>query len=204
MSFYKDVTSKPWEYSSPTLGSGPETAFDTPSERIALTLFLIVVSVIFSLLTVTYYLRMDLGDWVPLTDPSLLWLNTSLLIVSSVLFQLARNTSLTDRRQQTRSLFLAAGVLAISFVIGQIVVWQQLAATGLGVASNPASAFFYLLTGMHAAHILGGLWVWSKTSLRFFGDSELQDLRLSVSLCTTYWHFLLVLWVFIFAVLTNT
>ena len=57
---------------------------------------------------------------------------------------------------------------------------------------------------MHAAHILGGLWVWSKTLLRFFGDNELQDLRLSVSLCTTYWHFLLVLWVFIFAVLTNT
>ncbi|MCB1665362.1 MAG: cytochrome c oxidase subunit 3 [Pseudomonadales bacterium] len=204
MSFYKNVTSKPWEYSSPTLGSGPESAFDTPSERIALTLFLVVVTVIFSLLTVTYYLRMDLGDWVPLADPTLLWVNTSLLVVSSVLFQLSRNVAQKEQRLPARNLFLAAGLFAISFVVGQIVVWQQLAAEGFGVASNPASAFFYLLTGMHALHIVGGLWVWSKTSLRFFGDAELSDLRLSVGLCTTYWHFLLVLWVFIFAVLTNT
>ena len=70
--------------------------------------------------------------------------------------------------------------------------------------SNPASAFFYLLTGLHAAHLLGGLWVWSKTSFRLFREEASHELELSVQLCTTYWHFLLLLWVVLFALLANT
>jgi len=204
MSFYKNVTAKPWEYTSPTLGTGPESAFQSPSERIALTLFLVVVGVIFSLLAVSYYVRMELGDWVPMADPTLLWVNTAFLIVSSVLFQLARNTAQGANFLRARTLFVGAGLFAIFFVIGQALAWQQLGNNGFNVAHGPASAFFYLLTGMHALHIVGGLWVWSKTTWRFFNQSELSNVKLSVELCTTYWHFLLVLWVFIFAVLANT
>lgn len=204
MSFYKNVTSKPWEYSSPTLGTGPETAFRSESERIALTLFLVVVGVIFSLLAVSYYVRMELGDWIPMAEPSLLWVNTATLILSSILFQLARNTAQGENLQRARTQFVGAGVFAILFVVGQAVAWQQLSSNGFTVANGPASAFFYLLTGMHVVHILGGLWVWSKTTLRFYSQSKLSEVKLSVELCTTYWHFLLVLWVLIFAVLTNT
>lgn len=204
MSLYKNVTAKPWEYSSPTLGTGPESAFRSSSERIALTLFLVVVSVIFSLLAVSYYVRMELGDWVPMADPSLLWVNTSFLIVSSILFQLARNTAQGENFLRTRTLFVGAGVFAILFVGGQVAAWQQLNSIGYTVSNGPASAFFYLLTGMHVLHIIGGLWVWSKTTFRFYSQSELDSVKHSVELCTTYWHFLLVLWVFIFAVLANT
>jgi cytochrome c oxidase subunit 3 len=204
MSFYKNVTAKPWEYSSPTLGTGPESAFQSSSERIALTIFLVVVSVIFSLLAVSYYIRMDLGDWVPMSDPSLLWLNTALLIVSSIFFQLARNTAQGTDLLRTRKLFVGAGLFAVLFVIGQTVAWQQLTSNGFTVSNSPASSFFYLLTGMHVLHIVGGLWVWSKTTFRFYGQSELSKVKLNIELCTTYWHFLLVLWIFIFAVLTNT
>ena len=204
MGFYKNVTAKPWEYSSPTLGTGPESAFTSSSERIALTLFLVVVGVIFSLLAVSYYVRMELGDWIPMADPSLLWVNTALLIVSSVVLQLARNAAQGQNFLRTRALFISSGLFAIFFVVGQAVAWQQLSNAGFTVANGPASAFFYLLTGMHALHIVGGLWVWSKTSLRFFSQTELSEVKHSVELCTTYWHFLLVLWVFIFAVLANT
>lgn len=204
MSFYKNVTAKPWEYTAPTIGTGPETAFQSTSERIALTLFLVVVGVIFSLLAVSYYVRMELGDWVPMADPSLLWVNTAMLIASSVLLQLARNTAQGENFVRARTLFIGAGLFAIFFVIGQAIAWQQLSDIGFTVANGPASAFFYLLTGMHALHIVGGLWVWSKTTLRFFSQSELAEVKQSVELCTTYWHFLLVLWVFIFAVLANT
>ncbi len=204
MSFYKNVTSKPWEYSSPTLGSGPESAFELPSERIALTIFLVVVSVIFSLLAVTYYLRMDLGDWVPMSDPNLLWVNTGVLIVSSVFLQFSRNTAQGENFTKARNLFLAGGLFAALFVIGQFVVWEQLSASGSGISASAASSFFFLLTGMHVAHIIGGLYVWSRTTFRFFNKTELPAVKLSIELCTTYWHFLLVLWVFIFAALTNT
>lgn len=204
MSFYKNVTAKPWEYTSPTLGTGPETAFQSESERIALTLFLVVVGVIFSLLAVSYYVRMELDDWIPMAEPSLLWVNTALLIGSSVLFQLARNTAQGENFLRARTMFVAAGLFAILFVAGQALAWQQLSNNGFTVSNGPASAFFYLLTGMHVLHIVGGLWVWSKTTLRFFSQAQLSDVKLSVELCTTYWHFLLVLWVIIFAVLANT
>jgi len=204
MSFYKQVTSKPWEYQGPVTGSGPESAFNKESERIALTLFLVVVCVIFSLLTVTYYLRMDLGDWVPLADPAMLWVNTVLLLLGSVALQ--RSTGLARRglMSQSRSAFLAGGVLASLFVGGQCYVWLQLNSSDLGVASNPSSAFFFLLTGMHAVHLLGGLWVWSKTSFRMFSSQDSAQVRLSIELCTTYWHFLLLLWVLLFGVLLST
>lgn len=204
MSLYRQVTSKPWEYQGPVSGSGPETVFEKESEKIALTLFLVVVCVIFSLLTVTYYLRMDLGDWVPLTDPVLLWFNTGMLFLGSVALQRATVLARRDRLDQARSAFVAGGALATLFVAGQCYVWVQLDASDLGVASNPSSAFFYLLTGMHAVHLLGGLWVWSKTSIRMFSSTDTVDARLSIELCTTYWHFLLLLWVLLFGVLLST
>jgi len=204
MSFYKQVTSKPWEYQGPVTGSGPESAFEKESEKIALTLFLVVVSVIFSLLTVTYYLRMDLGDWVPLQDPVILWMNTALLVISSVAFQIASNHAQLERMSSARMYFIAGGAFAVLFVAGQSYVWMQLDSSGLGVANNPSSAFFYLLTGMHAVHLLGGLWVWSRTTFRLTGNADISACRLSMELCTTYWHFLLVLWVLLFAILANT
>jgi len=204
MSLYKQVTSKPWEYQGPVTGSGPESAFEKESEKIALTLFMVVVSVIFSLLTVTYYLRMDLGDWVPLTDPAMLWLNTFLLLVSSAAFQIAVYRAREVRMESARAFFIGGGLCAVFFVAGQAYVWQQLDASGLGVASNAASSFFYLLTGMHAFHLLGGLWVWSRTTFRLAGGTDPEVSRLSIELCTTYWHFLLVLWLLLFAMLSTT
>ena len=205
MSFYKQVTSKPWEYQGSVTGSGPESAFARESEKIALTLFLVVVCVIFSLLTVTYYLRMDLGDWVPLADPAILWLNTAMLLLGSVAFQIARNYAQTERMQEARALFVGGGLFAWLFVAGQAYAWLQLDSNGLGVSSNPSSAFFFLLTGMHAVHLLGGLWVWSKTTFRLRGGkADVVAARLSIELCTTYWHFLLVLWLLLFWVLAST
>lgn len=204
MSFYKQVTSKPWEYQGPVTGSGPESAFEKESERIALTLFLVVVCVIFSLLTVTYYLRMDLGDWVPLADPELLWLNTAMLLLGSVALQRATGCTRKGLTRQARNAFVTGGAFAALFVAGQCYVWLKLDSSDLGVASNPSSAFFFLLTGMHAVHLLGGLWVWSKTSFRLFSTDDSAGVRLSIELCTTYWHFLLLLWVLLFGVLLST
>ena len=78
-------------------------------------------------------------------------------------------------------------------------------ATSVGVASNPAVAFFYLLTAVHGLHLLGGLFVWGKTVTRMARPgAELIDVRSSVELCTVYWHFLLLVWLVLFAVLLST
>jgi cytochrome c oxidase subunit 3 len=110
-------------------------------------------------------------------------------------------------RGHTRNLytsFFGAGVLAILFIVAQMVTWNHLQAGGFYLSSNPAVAFYYLLTGVHALHLIGGLWVWSKCAIRLTSGAEPEEVRLSIQLCTIYWHFLLLVWIVLFAILANT
>jgi cytochrome c oxidase subunit 3 len=72
------------------------------------------------------------------------------------------------------------------------------------MASSPADAFFYLITGLHGLHVLGGLWVWARTTAKVWRGTEIEKVRLSVELCTVYWHFLLIVWVVLFGLLLST
>lgn len=204
MSLFKTVTTKPWERKGVIGGMKPEGAFDTSPEKVALSIFLVVASVVFSLFSVSYFLRMELPDWRPLSEPALLWLNTGLLVISSVLFQWARNIAVSDHRRNLMTAFIGAGVFAILFIVGQLLTWGSLQEAGYYLTSNPANDFYYLLTGLHALHLLGGLWVWSKSSIRLLSGTEVKDVRLSIELCTLYWHFLLIVWMVLFAILANT
>lgn len=200
MSLYRNVTSKPW--ASPGLNPDAHAtpAFEKPNEKVALSFFMAVATVVFSLLIVSSLMRMGMGnDWVSLDLPSLLWLNTGALVLSSIAFQMSssyarRGYSLSGLRWR----FVTGGVLAIVFIAGQYVVWQQLAATGYGLTGNPANDFFYLFTGLHVLHLLGGLWVWSKTLLTLLRAEGTEEARLNIELCTTYWHFLLLVWLVLF------
>jgi cytochrome c oxidase subunit 3 len=132
-------------------------------------------------------------------------LNTGLLILSSASMQWAREAAKRGQADRVRVALIAGGVLAWAFLAGQLLAWRQLNASGYFLASNPAVAFFYLLTAVHGLHLLGGLFVWGKTVVRMARPGvELVDLRLSVELCTVYWHYLLLVWLVLFAVLLST
>ena len=204
MSLFKAVTAKPWETKGVIGGLRPEGTFDASPERVALIVFLVVASIIFSLFSVSYFIRMELPDWAPLTEPTQLWLNTGLLVISSGLFQWARNISKTESQKNIMTAFIGGGVFAILFIAGQMLAWSTLQASGNYLATNPAISFFYLLTGLHAVHLLGGLWVWSKSSIRLMSGGKIEDIRESIELCTLYWHFLLIIWFIVFAILSNT
>ena len=204
MSLFKQLSEKPWERKGLIGGLNPEGTFASPPERVALGFFLTIASVIFSLLGVSYVIRMSLPDWTPMAEPSQLWLNTGLLVISSILFQWARNIAKAGNKKNLMTAFIGGGVFALLFIAGQMLTWDNLQAAGYFMASNPANSFFYLLTGLHIVHLLGGLWVWSKSSIRLLSGSEPEDVRLSIELCTLYWHFLLIVWLVMFAVLSNT
>jgi cytochrome c oxidase subunit 3 len=204
MSFLKNISNKPWERKGVIGGLKPEGAFDSVPEKVALSFFLVIASVVFSLFTVSYFIRMELPDWQPLSEPVQLWLNTGLLIISSILFQWTRNIVNSDSTRNLLTAFIGGGVFAILFIAGQLLTWGNLQAAGYYVTSNPANSFYYLMTGLHALHLLGGLWVWSKSSIRLLSGSEPSEVKLSIELCTLYWHFLLVVWLVLFAVLSNT
>ena len=204
MSLFKQITDKPWERKGIIGGLKPEGTFKSPAERVALNFFLVAASIVFSLFGVSYYIRMELPDWLPIAEPTSLWFNTGLLVLSSVLFQWARNVVGNGGSKNVKLAFFGGGVFAILFIAAQLQTWEELQLAGVYLSSNPAADFYFLLTGLHAIHIAGGLYVWIKCVIRMVTGAEAKEQRLSIELCTVYWHFLLVVWLVIFAVVANT
>lgn len=202
MSIIDKLTVKPWVADQGALEE--QIGFAQPTMKIALWIFIAVVSVLFSLFISAYFIRMELTDWHPLTEPGLLWFNTALLIVSSVALQCARVSA--DRGQISGLKFglLAAGAATLAFLAGQYAAWQQLSTLGYFAASNPANAFFYLLTGLHGVHILGGLIVWGMATNKLIRGGQVDEVRAAVELCAIYWHFLLLVWLVLFGLLLST
>jgi cytochrome c oxidase subunit 3 len=201
------LTAKPWETPGSSEEVEAEGAEGLPPAKVGLWTLLAVITSLFGLFISAYWMRMEHahGDWSPLAVPRLLWLNTALLILSSAGMQWARAAATRGQADRVRVGLAAGGVLAWAFLAGQLLAWRQLSASGYFMASSPAIAFFYLLTGVHGLHLLGGLLVWGKTVVRMaHAGVELIDLRLSVELCTVYWHYLLLVWLVLFTVLLSS
>ncbi len=195
------LTAKPWE----TQGAEASVASTTPPSKVGLWIFLAVIASFFGLFVSAYSMRMMLTDWKPMPEPGLLWLNTGLLMLSSVAFQLTRNAAEAGYAGRVKAGLVTAGAFALAFLVGQLLAWQQLNASGYFVSGNAANAFFYLLTGLHGVHLLGGLAVWGRTTARMWaGIAGLGEVGLSVQLCATYWHFLLLVWLVVFGLLLTT
>jgi len=201
---------KPWVEDGPHKVVPPQASFSVPPVKVGLGVFLAVATSLFALMISAYFVRMMVGDWNSLVFPSVLWLNTALLIPSDVAMRSARRAARGANTERVRNALMAAGVCSFAFLAGQIWAWQQLNASGYfaaadgagAVAASPANAFFYLFTALHGLHLLGGLWVWGRTTAKVWGGVELARVRLSVELCTLYWHYLLLVWLVLFALLT--
>jgi cytochrome c oxidase subunit 3 len=172
-----------------------------PPAKIGLWVFLAVVAVLFMLLIAAYGVRMAYEVLRPAPQLRLLWVNTFVLILSSGALQWAQFSVRRGQMEGMRVGLLAGGAFAVVFLIGQILAWRQLASMEYFAVTNPAIAFFYLITGLHALHLLGGLVAWGRTATRVWGDFDVAKVRQSVELCTIYWHFLLLVWLVLFGLL---
>jgi len=204
---FQQLMEKPWVAGqNRVVDLHDRSAFFLPTATLGLRMLLAVITVLFSLLVVAYADRMVLADWRPLPEPWLLWLNTAILIMSSAGLQWAASSARRGDIDGMRVGLLAAGAFAFAFLVGQLLAWQDLAELGYFAATNPANAYFYLITALHGLHLLGGLVAWGRTSDKVWRASgiEVDHLRLSVELCAVYWHFLLVVWLVLFGLLLFT
>ncbi|MFL5132290.1 MAG: cytochrome c oxidase subunit 3 [Microvirga sp.] len=195
------LASKPW-LEQGTTDILPE-ANATPPSKIGLGIFLAVVGSLFALFFSAYAMRMQLPDWRTLPIPAILWLNTATLVLSSVALHGANSAIGRGEMPELRMGLLAAGISAMAFLSGQLLAWRQLTGEGYLLAANPANAFFYVLTGVHGLHLLGGLVALGRTTEKAWRETTTEPLRLSVELCATYWHFLLLVWLVFLSVLTG-
>jgi len=212
---------KPWAQHG--ILEGSQDGLTSSAPKVGLWAFLMVVTSVFLVFIGAYFMRMDMthggvasssmamNGWVPLREPAILWLNTIALILASIAIQLAHGFSSSGRgRTRMRRYFNAAGLLTMLFLIGQVIAWRELYATGEYGVSSASFAFFVLLTAVHGLHLVGGLVVWSRAAARIrrgLEQAELREiaaLRQSIQLCATYWHYLLLIWLVLFAILLST
>ena len=202
MSIIKSLMAKPWTAEQTLIDnrySGDVS--ERPVKRLALRVFLAVVAVLFILLIVAYAGRMGYSDWRPVPQLSLLWANTGALLLASLAFELTRYALAHHRLQTMRVSLLAGGALTMVFLFGQMLAWQQLTTMSYFDITIPAIGFFYILTGLHALHMVGGLFVWGYTVPKVWNNFDPIKVKQTVDLCTTYWNFLLLVWVVMFGLL---
>jgi cytochrome c oxidase subunit 3 len=210
----RKLSAKSWETQTASPAGAPADDEEQrwPAARVGLWVFLAVITSLFGLFVSAYYMRLNghhgagpATDWVQLSEPPVLWLNTMLLIAASIAMQAARRTIRAGNIERSGSALLAGGLLTLAFLGGQFYAWTEVRASQFFSPQNPAVAFFYLLTAVHGLHLVGGLYVWGRTLARIRSkDVEIVDVRLSVELCSVYWHFLLLVWLGLFAVMLST
>jgi cytochrome c oxidase subunit III len=167
------------------------------------------ITMSFAAFTSALFVRQASNDWSHLAAPKILFANTLVLLLSSATFELSRRAiaaktslSFTESSRLNVLFWLATTLLlGCAFLAGQYLAWRQLASQGLYLATNPNSSFFYLFTGMHALHLLGGiaalLYLVSRTA---FGASFRLNLFNGIA---TYWHFMGVLWLYLLLIIST-
>ena len=160
------------------------------------------ITMSFAAFTSALFVRQASGDWTHLVVPPLLYMNTVVLLISSFTLEISHRTiarglevEASALRSSLRWLSVTLA-LGLTFVAGQYLAWRKLAAQGLYLATNPNSSFFYVFTGMHGLHVLGGIAALAYLIGRLTGSRS--AFRLSTFDATAiYWHFMGGLWLYL-------
>ena len=180
---------------------GPDSAFPVSKAQMATWLLMTGVTMLFAGLSSAYVVLRGSPTWQNIELPPLLWLNTLILIGSSVTLEIARSAVKRDRQRDLTLWLGLSAMLGIAFLTGQIVVWRQLVRAGVYLPSTLHSSFFYVLTSVHGLHLTGGV-----VALGFVFQSAVHgQLRPAsherLKLGALYWHFMDAVWIYLFLLL---
>lgn len=183
------------------LAEEPKPVLSVNKWKFMVWLFIITIIMLFASQTSAYLVRRAEGNWVEFDIPKIFWFSTLVLIISSV----SMHFSLQSARKNNQAMLKLA--VAITFVFGiaflgmQYLGWQNLQQQGVFLKGNPSGSFFYVFTGLHMAHLLIGLGILIATFIMAFRMKINSKNTLLVEVCATAWHFLDLLWVYLFVFL---
>jgi cytochrome c oxidase subunit 3 len=205
-SIFQLLTEKPWEQDQIESDNEHEgQTVNLTKQKLGLRTLMAASTVLFSLFIVAYSDRMLVHDWRNMPEPWLLWFNTGILVLSSLVFHQTVKYAKNDLFDKTKNGLYFIGFLAYSFLIGQLIVWYQLMNSGFYATSNVANAFFYLFTTIHGLHIIGGIYFWGKTTSKFIKRSlKKEEINNLIDICAVYWHFLLAVWLVLFGLMLSS
>ena len=179
----------------------PKLTLSMHPKKFALWLFLVTVMMIFAAFTSAYIVRQSEGNWLEFDLPQSFWITSVIILLSSITMHWAYYSA---KRDQIRNVKVAMGitvVLGVAFLVGQFVAWGDLVDMNVFFVGNPAGSFVYVLSGLHAAHLISGVIVLLITlvsAIRYKIHAKRMD---QIEMCATYWHFLDGLWLYLFVFL---
>jgi cytochrome c oxidase subunit 3 len=176
----------------------PKQPLTMNPKKFAMWLFIVSVVMIFAALTSAYIVRQAEGNWVYFDLPNLFWINTGIIIASSITMHWAYLSAKRDNLELVKTATIITTVLGVAFMVGQFLAWKDLVANRIHFIGNPSGSFVYVLSGLHAAHVTGGvvyLLILLGATLKFKVHSKNLN---PIEMCATYWHFLGGLWLYLF------
>jgi len=179
----------------------------TPLSAYRTAALFVIFSIMSVFATLTHILEfrwVSSKDWVSIPLPHILYLNSAVLLISSLTIELARFSRAGETSKRSVRWLAVTLLLGIAFVAGQLAAWRELVFRGLYVASNPGSFFFYFLTAAHCIHLLVGVLALSYVVLFSSRLARKYRLRTAVSAVALYWHFMDGLWLYLLALLFAT
>jgi len=173
-------------------------------KKFAMWLFIVSVLMIFGALTSAYIVRQAEGNWLVFELPQLFWVNTGVILVSSITMHWAYIAARRDSLETVKIAMIITTILGISFLVGQFMAWGDLVDSKIYLVGNPSGSFVYILSGLHGLHIVGGvvfLLILLGATFRYKVHSKSLN---QIEMCATYWHFLGGLWLYLFVFLLLT
>jgi len=170
-------------------------------KKFALWLFIVSVVMIFAGLTSAFIVRQAEGNWLDFELPRIFWVNSAVIVLSSLTMHWAY---LAAKKDQLDQLKLALGIttaLGFAFLAGQWYSWVALVDMDVYFVGNPAGSFLYVLTGLHAIHLISGVIFMIIVLISSFRYKIHSKRMTTLEMCATYWHFLGALWLYLFVFL---
>jgi cytochrome c oxidase subunit III len=204
----------------------PDYATRLRRARLGLLVAVIPIFMLFVSFTSAYLVRQGLPtldprtntlirDWIPITLPKLLLINTGVLVLSTLFMELARRQIRNQVASASITVHPPAAVgdqfqipwlfvtfaFGLAFLFGQWTAWRQLAASGYYMATTPSSSFVYLLTGTHAIHLIGGVLALLGAGVASLLHRSVTTRSIVVDVTAWYWHFMTAVWIYIFCLM---
>ena len=195
-------------------GDGPDEGgdsriqpFNSQKSRVFTFFLLIAIMMTFGGLIAAYVVIQanKVAEWRPFDLPIQVWISTVIIIASSVTYEIAKRALAGNAHEAAKKWLIVTTALGAAFVSSQLLVWIELTRRGLYMRGNPYAGFFYVLTAIHAVHVIGGICALGSILLRSWVPTENEEsIKQRIALSQVvgwYWHFMGVLWLVIFILL---
>lgn len=181
--------------------SNSGSSFPISKGQIGVWILLTAVIMLFAGLSSAYIVLRGVPAWQRIALPWLLWPNTAILLLSSVAIDISRRAIRRNDLPSMKRWLTTGGILGLVFLVGQFAAWRQLVAAGVYLPSTLQSGFFYILTGLHGLHLLGGVVALGLVLGKAIKDQLTAFNYEPLKLCALYWHVMDALWVYLFLLL---